>query len=112
MQSAFVTPMMIAATNAPGIEPRPPSTVTTNASAITARSIPRLAGSRGSVSAPARPARRAPSANTAVKSFASSMPSALASTRFSDAARTTSPKRVRRISSVNPTRTTGAMTSK
>ena len=55
MQSALVTPMMIAATKAPGIEPRPPSTVTTNASAITERSMPRFAGSRGSVSAPARP---------------------------------------------------------
>ena len=48
-----------------------------------ARSMPRLAGSRGNCSAPASPARNAPSANTAVKSFASSMPSAAVSVRFS-----------------------------
>ena len=80
MHSALVRPMSSAARNAPGIDPRPPTTVTTNASAMIARSMPRLAGSRGSCSAPARPARNAPSANTAVKSFASSMPSAAVST--------------------------------
>ena len=87
MHSALVRPISKAARNAPGIEPRPPTTVTTNASAMTVRSMPRLAGSRGNCSAPASPARNAPSANTAVKSFASSIPSAAVSTRFSDAAR-------------------------
>ena len=57
MHSALVRPMSSAATKAPGIEPRPPTTVTTNASAMIARSMPRLAGSRGSCSAPASPAQ-------------------------------------------------------
>ncbi len=64
MQSALERPISNAATNAPGIDPRPPITVTTNASAMIERSMPRLAGSRGSCSAPASPARPAPSANT------------------------------------------------
>ncbi len=68
MHSALVSPIRSAATNAPGIEPSPPTTVTTNASAMIARSMPRFAGSRGSCSAPASPARKAPSANTVVNS--------------------------------------------
>ena len=95
MHSALVTPISSAARNAPGIEPRPPTTVTTKASAMMARSMPRFAGSRGSCSAPASPARQAPSANTSVNSRASSMPSAPTSTRFSVAARISMPKRVR-----------------
>ncbi len=94
MQSARVSPISSAARKAPGIEPRPPTTVTTNASAMIARSMPRLAGSCGSCSAPASPARNAPSANTAVNSARSLMPSAPAMTRFSVAARTSIPKRV------------------
>ena len=69
MHRALVRPMRSAATKAPGIEPKPPATVTTNASAMTARSMPRLAGSRGSCNAPASPARQDPSANTRVKSL-------------------------------------------
>ena len=110
MHSALVMPMITAARNAPGIEPRPPTTVTTNASATVARSMPRLAGSRGSCSAPASPARNAPSANTAVKSLASSMPSAAVSARFSLAARIRMPKRVRVRSSVSATSTAGPTT--
>ena len=63
--------------------------------------MPRLAGSRGSCSAPASPARNAPSANTAVNSRAWSMPSAAVSVRFSLAARISTPKRVRVTSSVS-----------
>ena len=107
MHSALVRPISNAARNAPGIEPRPPTTVTTNASAMTVRSMPRLAGSRGSCSAPASPARNAPNANTAVKSFASSIPSAAVSTRFSDAARIRTPKRVRVTSHVSAPSTSG-----
>ena len=110
MQKALVTPISAAARNAPGIDPRPPTTVTTKASAMIARSMPRLAGSRGSCSAPANPARNAPSAKTAVKRRAWSMPSAAVSVRFSAAARISMPKRVRVTSSVNATRTTGAAT--
>ena len=107
MQSAFTTPMIIAATNAPGIEPRPPTTVTTNTSAMIARSMPRFAGSRGSCSAPAAPASAAPSANTAVCSRACGTPSAAASVRFSAAARISRPKRVLRTSKVSATSTSG-----
>ena len=110
MQKVLVTPISAAARNAPGIDPRPPTTVTTKASAMIARSMPRLAGSRGSCSAPANPARNAPSAKTAVKRRAWSMPSAAVSARFSAAARISMPKRVRVTSSVNATRTTGAAT--
>ena len=49
--------------------PMPPTTTTTNASAMTRRGRAEIgAGSRGICSAPPRPASNAPSANTAVKS--------------------------------------------
>ncbi len=64
MHSALTTPMISAAMNAPEMLPSPPATVTTKASAITARSMLRLAGSRGSCNAPARPASSAPTKNT------------------------------------------------
>ena len=50
---------------------------------------------RGSCSAPARPARNDPARTPPVNSRASSMPSAAVSSRFSVAARTSMPKRVR-----------------
>src|SRR4051812_47144053 len=70
MHSAFTSAMMTAARKAPGIEPIPPTTTTTNASLITIKSSPRLAGSRATCSAPPNPARKAPSTNTMVNSMA------------------------------------------
>ena len=55
MQKALATPIRMAARNAPPMLPSPPTTVTTKASAMTARSRSRLAGSRGICSAPPRP---------------------------------------------------------
>ena len=56
MQNALATPIRMAARNAPPRLPRPPTTVTTKASAMTDRSRSRLAGSRGICSAPPSPA--------------------------------------------------------
>ncbi len=95
MQNVLVTPISTAARKAPGIEPKPPTTVTTKASAMIDRSMPRLAGSRGNCNAPANPARKAPSTKTAVYSRDWSMPNADVSARFSAAARISMPKRVR-----------------
>ena len=64
MHSALISAMMTAARKAPVIEPMPPTTTTTKASPITIRSIARLAGSRATCSAPPRPARNEPQANT------------------------------------------------
>jgi hypothetical protein len=110
MQNVLVTAMMPAARNAPGIDPSPPITVTTKASAMIERSMPRLAGSRGICNAPAKPARNAPSANTVVYSLAWSTPSAAVSVRFSAAARISMPKRVRVTSSVKASRIAGPAT--
>src|SRR2546425_12100238 len=93
MQKAFTSPISRAARKAPGIEPSPPTTTTTNASDITARSIPRLAGSRGIALAPPKPASRAPNANTAVNRRRSFTPSAAAISRSWVAARTSVPQR-------------------
>ena len=70
MQKALATPIRMAARNAPPMLPSPPTTVTTKASAMTARSRSRLAGSRGICSAPPRPASTEPTKNTEVKSLA------------------------------------------
>ena len=70
MQKALATPIRMAARNAPPMLPSPPTTVTTKASAMTARSRSRLAGSRGICSAPPSPASTEPAKNTEVKSLA------------------------------------------
>src|SRR6185436_410770 len=95
MQNALISPISNAARNAPGIEPRPPTTTTTKASETTDRSISKFAGSRGIASAPPRPARLAPRANTAVNSQRWFTPSAPVISRSSVAARIRIPKRVR-----------------
>ena len=73
----------------------PPTTTTTKASPSTVRSIPRLAGSRASCSAPPSPARNEPAVNTVVNSSAWLTPSAPTMARSWVAARTSRPNRVR-----------------
>ena len=102
-------PISTAARNAPGKLPMPPTTTTTNASTTTVRSICRLADPPGSDSAPPRPASAAPSANTAENSRFSLTPRAATIWRFSVAARTSTPNRVRRISSHSNASISGPM---
>ena len=109
MQKAFATPIRMAARKAPPMLPRPPTTVTTKASAMTERSSSRLAGSRGICSAPPRPASTEPTKNTEVKSLAWSTPSAPTISRSWVAARTSAPQRVRVSSSHMASSTTGPM---
>src|SRR6218665_130302 len=70
MHNTFTSAISSAAGWAPGIEPMPPTTTTTKAAPMVFRSRSSVAGSRGSCSAPPRPASNAPSANTAVNSRA------------------------------------------
>ncbi len=56
------------ASSAPQTEPMPPITTTTNASTMIEVSITVVSASRGTWSAPPRPARKEPSTNTDVKS--------------------------------------------
>jgi len=107
MQIALISAISKAATYAPGIEPMPPTTTTTNASPIVARSSPRFAGSRGNCNAPPRPASIVPSANTPVNSHAWLTPSALTISRSWVAARTSVPQRVFVSSSQSPPSTSG-----
>ncbi len=109
MQKALATPIRMAARNAPPMLPRPPTTVMTKASAMTARSRSRLAGSRGICSAPPSPASTEPTKNTEVKSLAWSTPSAPTISRSCVAARTSAPQRVRVSSSHRSASTTGPM---
>ena len=66
IHKAFTSAMTSAAINAPGIEPMPPTTTTTNASLIVTMSKPTCAGSRGNCKAPPQPASAQPKANTLV----------------------------------------------
>ena len=68
--TALISAINSAARNAPGIEPIPPTTTTTNASPMVSKSSPRLAGSRGNCVAPPKPASRQPNANTEVNNHA------------------------------------------
>ena len=95
MQTALSSAISNAARKAPGMLPMPPTTTTTNASPMATRSSPRLAGSRGNCSAPPRPARKAPSANTPVNSSDWFTPSAPTISLSCVAALTRTPKRLR-----------------
>ena len=108
MHSAFTSAMITAARYAPLIEPMPPTTTTTNASPSTLRSIARSAGSRAICSAPPRPARKEPSAKTAVNSSAWLTPSAPTISRSCVAARTSRPKRVRASTTCSTIKARGA----
>ena len=90
----------------------PPTTTTTNASPMVSRSSPRFAGSRGSCSAPPKPASIAPNANTPVKSHAWLTPKAPTISRSCVAARTSVPQRVRVSSSHSAPSTAGPTTIK
>ena len=90
-----MTPMSTAASSAPGTEPMPPITTTTNASVMIAASMTLVTACRGTCRAPARPARAEPSAKTPVKSRAWSTPSSATISRSSVAARISTPQRVR-----------------
>jgi hypothetical protein len=70
MHSALISAMISAATNAPGIEPMPPTTTTTNALPIVSRSSDRFADMRGPCNAPPSPARNAPTKKTPVNNQA------------------------------------------
>ena len=109
MQNAFTIAITIAATNAPPIEPMPPTTTTTNTSPISARSRLRLAGSCGICNAPPSAARKVPSANTEVNSQRWLTPSAPTISRSCVAARTSNPQRVFVSSSQSAPSTTGPM---
>ena len=63
---AFTSAINNAAIKAPGMEPIPPTTTTTNASLMVTMSKPTCAGSRGNCKAPPQPANAQPSANTLV----------------------------------------------
>ena len=93
--NASMTPIRMAARSAPGTEPIPPITTTTKASVMIVVSITIVSACRGTCSAPPSPARAAPSANTAVKSRAWSIPSAATMSRSCVAARMSTPQRVR-----------------
>ncbi len=85
----------------------PPTTTTTKASAIELMSIWRLAASRGTWSAPPRPASAAPRKNTEVNSHFWLTPSAATMSRSWVAARTSLPQRVRWNSSHSAPSTSG-----
>ncbi len=68
--NASMTPMTTAASSAPGTEPMPPTTTTTNASVMIDVSITLVSACRGTWSAPPSPARNEPRTNTEVKSRA------------------------------------------
>ncbi len=108
--NALATEMMTAATNAPVTDPMPPITTTTNASPMMLRSIRRLTNSRGTWSAPPRPARNEPTMNAEVKRTRWLTPSAPTISRSCVAARTRMPQRVRWKSSQMSPKTTGPMT--
>ena len=65
---ASTTPMRTAASSAPGSEPMPPMTTTTNASVMMVVSITLVSAWRGTCNAPPRPASAEPSTNTEVNS--------------------------------------------
>ena len=114
MQYALTKEMMIAATNAPGKLPSPPTTTTTNTSAMIVKSIARFAGSRGSCKAPPMPAKKLPSANTAVNKSFWFTPNASVISRSCVAARSNNPKRVflSNVVSANSINTPSAINSK
>ena len=93
--TALTEQISSAARKAPGIDPRPPTTTTTNALAMISRSSPKVAGTRGAASAPPSPARKAPKVKAEVKSQAWFTPRAASMLRFSAAARSRRPQRVR-----------------
>jgi hypothetical protein len=107
MQMALSSATSSAAMKAPGMLPMPPTTTTTKAAPMVSMSISRLAGSRGSCSAPPRPASNVPRANTAVNSQAWFTPRAPTISRSCVAARTRMPKRVLASSRVRPSSTSG-----
>ena len=88
----------------------PPTTTTTKASPMVNRSRLSEAGSRGSCSAPPKPASIAPSANTLVNSQAWFTPSAPTISRSCVAARTSMPQRVRLSSNHSAPSTSGPAT--
>ena len=108
--NASMTPIRMAARSAPGTEPIPPITTTTNASVMIVVSITMVSGWRGTCSAPPSPANAAPSANTAVKSRAWSTPRAATISRSCVAARMSTPHRVRWNSHQSPSATSGPTT--
>ena len=109
MHSAFSSAISNAATKTPGSEPMPPTTTTTKAAPMVCMSSSRLAGSRGSCSAPPSPASKAPRANTLVNSQAWFTPRAPTISRSCVAARTSVPQRVRCSSHHRAASTTGPM---
>ncbi|CUJ48458.1 Uncharacterised protein [Achromobacter sp. 2789STDY5608628] len=109
-KTALTQQISTAARKAPGIEPRPPTTTTTKALAMISRSSPSVAGTRGAASAPPSPARNAPSVKAEVNSQAWLTPSAASMSRFSAAARSSRPQRVRISSSHSRPSTTGPAT--
>ena len=107
MHSALTSAIRIAARYAPGMDPIPPTTTTTNASLMTVRSISRLAGSRATCNAPPRPDSSDPKANTPVNSSFSLTPSAPTISRSWVAARMRRPRRVRASIKYSARSTTG-----
>ena len=69
------TPTSSPATTAPGREPMPPTTVTTNDSASTVMPISALTARVGAASTPERPAMAVPMPNTSHQTRPTSMPS-------------------------------------
>ena len=93
-QIAFTSEMIKAAINAPGIDPMPPTTTTTNAEPIVWISRSRLADSLGSCRAPPSPANIAPIVNTEVNKIAWLTPKAATISRSWVAALIKVPQRV------------------
>ncbi len=110
MQSALISAISSAATNAPGIDPMPPTTTTTNALPIVSRSSDRFADMRGTLQRAAEPREKRAAKNTLVKSHAWLMPSAPSISRSLVAARTSVPQRVRVSAYQSATSTSGPIT--
>ena len=92
---ALSSAISTAARNAPAMLPMPPTTTTTNASAMMLRSISRLTDSRGIWTAPPSPASAAPTKKTPENRRLWLLPSAPTISRSWVAARTSVPQRVR-----------------
>ena len=104
---AWTRPIRSAATKAPPMLPSPPVTTTTKVSTITLRSICRCAGSRGSCSAPPRPASAQPSTTAPSINGRGLTPSAASISRSCVAARSRWPNSVWRSSARSPSQTSG-----
>ena len=103
IDTVWIIPMRMEATNAPQIEPSPPITTTANTMAPSEAAIPGWVVNALPAITPARPARPQPAPKTSVNTRGTSWPSMDTMSGWVSAARTIRPSRVRDRAANNAT---------